>query len=209
MADDLNTTRRTDDMTTNTGRTDAVRDTTADPDYATTNRTTTDREAKDTNPDAITGAPGSHPVGTGVGAAAAGAAGAAIGSVIPGAGTVVGGVVGAVVGAVAGGLAGKGVAEAINPTAEEEYWRNEHRNRPYYTPGTDYDRDYAPAYRYGYTQAGQHTGRAWDEVENDMGSGWDKSRNQSSLTWDRAKHATRDAWERATGGGFDRKYDTG
>src|SRR5690349_21577159 len=69
MADDLNTTRRTDDMTTNTGRTDAVRDTTADPDYATTNRTTTDREAKDTNPDAITGAPGSHPVGTGTGAA--------------------------------------------------------------------------------------------------------------------------------------------
>src|SRR5436853_4858610 len=105
-------------------------------DRDTTRRTDTDVNVnrdtvhtKDTNPDAITGAPGSHPVGTGLGAAAAGAAGAAIGSVIPGAGTVVGGVVGAVVGAVAGGLAGKGVAEAVNPTAEDAYWRNEHRNR--------------------------------------------------------------------------------
>ena len=61
--------------------------------------------------------------------------------VAPGPGTVVGGAIGAVVGAVAGGLAGKGVADAINPTAEDEYWRGEYRNRPYYTPGTDYDRD--------------------------------------------------------------------
>src|SRR4051812_32636057 len=204
MADDLNTTRRSDDVTTNTGRTDAVRST-SDPDFDNTRNVTRDNAAKDTNPDAITGAPGSHPVGTGVGAAAAGAAGAAIGSVIPGAGTVVGGVVGAVVGAVAGGLAGKGVAEAINPTAEDEYWRNEHRNRDYYTPGADYDRDYAPAYRYGYTAAGQHTGRAWDDVEGDMASGWDKTKGKSTLAWEKAKHATRDAWDRAT----HRHHDTG
>src|SRR5437870_4225921 len=100
-------------------------------------------DAPDRNPDAITGTPGSHPVGTGVGAAAAGAAGAAIGSVVPGVGTAIGGAVGAVVGAVAGGLAGKGVAEAINPTEEEEYWRSEFRNRAYYTPGMDYETDYS------------------------------------------------------------------
>src|SRR3954471_23170736 len=106
-------------------------------------------DAPDRNPDPITGTPGSHPVGTGVGAAAAGAAGAAIGSVVPGAGTVVGGAVGAVVGAVAGGLAGKGVAEAIDPTAEEAYWRDTYLSRPYVSPGTNYD-EYAPAYRYGW-----------------------------------------------------------
>ena len=33
-----------------------------------------DKKGKATNPDPITGAPGSHPVGTGVGAAAGGAA---------------------------------------------------------------------------------------------------------------------------------------
>src|SRR5438105_6879453 len=93
---------------------------------------------KDSNPDAITGAPGSHPVGTGIGAAAAGAAGAAIGSAIPGVGTAVGGAIGTVVGAVAGGLAGKGVAEAVNPTEEDAYWRNEYTNRPYYQSGTEY-----------------------------------------------------------------------
>src|SRR3954468_15244107 len=85
----------------------------------------------DANPDAITGAPGSHPVGTGVGAAAAGAAGALAGSVVPGVGTAIGGAVGAVVGAVAGGLAGKGVAESINPTEEDAYWRENHNTRPY------------------------------------------------------------------------------
>jgi len=30
-------------------------------------------------------------------------------------------------GAVAGGLAGKGVAEVIDPTTENTYWRNEYR----------------------------------------------------------------------------------
>ena len=65
------------------------------------------------NRDPITGAPGAHPVGTGVGAAAGGiAAGAAAGSVAGPVGTVVG----AAVGAVAGGLAGKGVAEKVDPT---------------------------------------------------------------------------------------------
>jgi len=166
-----------------------------------TNRDDTTRRTdapKDSNPDAITGAPGSHPIGTGVGAAAAGAAGAAIGSVVPGVGTAIGGAVGAVVGAVAGGLAGKGVAEAINPTAEDEYWRNEHRNRPYYTPGNDYDQDYAPAYRHGYTAASQNRGKRWEDVESNMASSWDRTKDRSRLSWDKAKNASRDAWDRVT-----------
>jgi outer membrane lipoprotein SlyB len=65
-----------------------------------------------TNKDPISGAPGSHPVGTGTGAAGGAVAGAAIGSVAGPIGTVAG----AVVGAIAGGLAGKEVAENLNPT---------------------------------------------------------------------------------------------
>jgi hypothetical protein len=69
-------------------------------------------QALEANPDPLSGAAGSHPVGTGIGAAGGAAAGASIGAV---AGPV-GAAVGTLVGAVAGGLAGKGAAEAINPT---------------------------------------------------------------------------------------------
>ncbi len=94
------------------------------------------------NPDPITGAPGSHPVGTGAGAAAGGVAGAAVGAF---AGPV-GALAGAAIGAVVGGLGGKGVAEAIDPTVEDAYWRQNHHN----ADGHTYD-EYAPAYRAGYT----------------------------------------------------------
>src|SRR5215212_4344821 len=105
-----------------------------------------DTTKTDANRDPITGAPGSHPVGTGVGAAVGGiAAGAAAGSVAGPVGTVVG----AAVGAVVGGLAGKGVAESIDPTAEDNYWRDNFRNRSYIESDTSYD-EWAPAYRYGW-----------------------------------------------------------
>ena len=82
--------------------------------------TTRTPDSNPANRDPISGAPGAHPVGTGVGAVAGGAAaGAAIGAI---AGPV-GAVVGVAVGAVVGGLAGKGVAEMADPTAEEAYRR--------------------------------------------------------------------------------------
>jgi uncharacterized protein YcfJ len=149
------------------------------------------RTDKDANRDPITDAPGAHPVGVGVGAAGAGAAGALIGSV---AGPV-GSAVGAVVGAVAGGLAGKGVAEAVNPTAEDAYWREEYYNRPYYDQGIAYD-EYAPAYRYGWESRGRYGGKTYEEVESDLGRDWDRFKGKSGLNWERAKHATRDAWHR-------------
>lgn len=168
-----------------------------------------DEKGRDSNPDAITGAPGSHPVGTGIGAAVGGAAagvgtaaavgaatGAAAGSVVPGPGTVVGGVVGAVVGAVAGGYAGKAVAEHIDPTVEDAYWRGEYRNRKYYDSTMDYESDFAPAYRYGWESYSAYGDRPMDTVDNDLRSGWDKSRGKSRLEWDRAQHAVRDAWDR-------------
>jgi phage tail tape-measure protein len=65
------------------------------------------------NPDPLTGAAGSHPIGTGVGAGGGALAGAVIGTAVAGpVGTAIGGVVGAVV----GGFAGKEIAEATNPT---------------------------------------------------------------------------------------------
>ena len=149
------------------------------------------RPGKDENRDPITDAPGAHPVGVGVGAFGAGAAGALIGSVAGPAGIAVG----AAVGAVAGGLAGKGVAEAVNPTAEDAYWRMEYRNRPYYQQGVAYD-EYAPAYRYGWESRGRYAGKRYEDVESDLGSNWDRFKGKSRLEWERARLATKDAWYR-------------
>src|SRR5271170_477370 len=106
----------------------------------------------DANRDPITDEPGAHPVGTGVGAAAAGAAAGAAGGLIAGP---AGAAVGAVIGAVAGGLAGKGVAESIDPTVEDGYWRDNYAHRPYYNQATSYD-EYQPAYRYGWESRSKH-----------------------------------------------------
>jgi len=156
----------------------------------------------DANRDPLTGAPGSHPVGTGLGAAGGAAAGAPIGA----AAGPVGAVVGGAIGAVAGGLAGKGAAEAVNPTVEDAYWRENYASRPYVTPGTDYD-TYAPAYKYGWESRGHFIGSTFDDVESDLGREWDRVKGASSLGWDRAREAARDAWhrvERAIPGDADR-----
>jgi len=137
------------------------------------------------NRDPITGAPGSHPVGTGIGAALGGAAaGAAAGTVVGPVGTVIG----AAVGAIAGGLAGKGVAEAIDPTSEAAYWS--------YADGTASFDDYGPAYSYGVSSYSKYPGRKFDEVEPDLSRDWTAARGKSNLAWDNARRATRDAWER-------------
>jgi hypothetical protein len=148
----------------------------------------------DANRDPITGAPGSHPVGTGIGAVAGGvAAGAAAGTVAGPVGTVVG----AAVGAIVGGLAGKGIAEMIDPTVEEAYWRDTYSTRPYVTAGSTFD-DYLPAYRYGWSSYDKYEGRPFDEVEGELGRDWNTARGTSRLEWERAKHATKDSWQRVS-----------
>lgn len=156
---------------------------------------------RDANPDPLTGTPGSHPVGTGAGAVGGAVAGAVAGSAVGGP---IGTVVGGVVGAVAGAAAGKGLAEVVNPTVEDAYWRDNFRTRPYIS-GEPYD-VYRPAYRYGWESYGTYTGRKFDEVESDLERGWEKTEYATKLGWDKAKNATRDAWhriERALPGDFD------
>ena len=146
------------------------------------------------NRDPITGAPGAHPVGTGLGAAVGGmAAGAAVGTVAGPIGTVIG----AAVGAIAGGLAGKGVAEMIDPTVEDAYWRENYSNRPYVASGASYD-DYGPAYRFGVDAYGRSNGRSFDDAEADLAGNWEGAKGSSSLDWARAKDASRDSWQRAS-----------
>jgi len=143
------------------------------------------------NLDPISGAPGAHPIGTGVGAALGGAAaGAAAGTVVGPVGTVVG----AAVGAIVGGLAGKGVAEAVDPTIEEAYWRENFTTRPYAT-GASFD-DYGPAFMYGVDSFKRYPERDFDDVERDLGRDWNGSGSKSNLDWKDARVASRDAWDR-------------
>lgn len=142
------------------------------------------------NRDPLTGAPGAHPVGVGVGAAAGGmAAGAAVGTVAGPVGTAVG----AAVGAIVGGLAGKGVAESIDPTAEDAYWRENYASRDYVSQGRSYD-DYGPAYGYGVNR--YDSDRSFEDVEPELAEGWLSARGTSPLPWGDASPAARDAWER-------------
>lgn len=147
---------------------------------------------RDANRDPLTGAPGSHPIGTGVGAAAGGAAaGAAMGTVAGPVGTLIG----AAAGAVVGGLAGKAVAERIDPTAEDAYWRDNFRSREYVGERDTYD-DFRPAFSYGVASYDTYAGHTFDTAEPKLAAGWEKERGDSKLGWERAKHAVRDSWTR-------------
>lgn len=149
-------------------------------------------KTKDSNPDPITGEPGAHPLGVGLGTAAGGAvAGAAAGTLAGPVGTVVG----TIVGGVAGGLAGKSVAESIDPTAEDAYWRKNFRKRPYVKKGTEYD-VYRPAYMYGVTSHEKYQGQSFEDAESKLRRGWTKARGDSALAWDVARDAVRDAYDR-------------
>lgn len=100
-----------------------------------------------------------------------------------------------VAGAIAGGLTGKGVAEKIDPTVEDAYWRNNYAKRSYFNRNTPYE-SYQPAYRTGYLGRGRYLGKTFEEVETDLQSDYEKSKGNSTLTWDQARQATRDAWHR-------------
>lgn len=160
------------------------------------NMSNTDKlvDQNDANRDPISGEPGSHPLGTGVGAVGAGTVGTVIGGVVGGP---IGAVVGAVVGSVVGGLAGKDTAEQLNPTFEDNHWRENYTSRSYVDQGATYE-DYQPAYRTGYEGYDRygHSGRDYGQVETDLKRDYEMNQT-GNLTWEKAKHAVKDAWDRA------------
>lgn len=137
-------------------------------------------------------APETHTVGAGSGAAGGGVVGAVVGAAVGGP---IGAGVGAVVGAISGGVVGEIAAETLNPTTEHEFWRQEHRTRPYFVHGTPYEQ-YGPAFQYGWESCASHPGKTFKDVEPQLARDWERRRGQSNLRWDNAKDATRDAWQR-------------
>ena len=147
----------------------------------------------DENPDAITGSPGSHPVGTGIGAASGAATGAAVGAFGGPPGMIIGGISGAIV----GGLIGHGIGEAVDPTAEEAYWSDNYQDRPYVAEGHGYD-TYQPYYEYGYTAASHNEGQKFEDVEPQLQKDYEKHYVPAGgEAWHKARHPVKDAYDRA------------
>jgi len=146
------------------------------------------------NPDPITGAPYSHPVGTAVGSASGAGAGALAGAAVGGP---IGAVVGAVAGAVIGAAGGHAAGEALDPTVETNYWRQVYKTRPYYKEGRTFG-DYESAYRYGWENAGTTKYMTFEEAEKaGLANGWLAARGETRHSWDEVRDASRDAWTRA------------
>jgi hypothetical protein len=87
----------------------------------------------------------------------------------------------------------------VNPTLEDNYWRENFSSRPYARDNANYD-EYRPAYRVGWESATQYRGRKFDEVEPELETRWSSSRGNSRLEWDDAREAARDAWHRVERG---------
>ncbi len=151
---------------------------------------------EDLNRDPISSTPGAHPLGTGAGAASGGLAGAAVGTAMGGP---VGAMIGAAVGAVTGGLAGKGAAEAVNPTAEETFWRETYVREPYYVKGRPYEY-YAPGFRAGWEGRVRHDGRTFEDAEADLRADYNLSKTELDPDWNEVSPAARAAWERVDRG---------
>lgn len=147
-------------------------------------------DVKGANLDPITGAPGAHPVGTGVGGTLGGVAASALaGSVVGPVGTIVG----MAVGVVLGGLAGKTVAESIDPTTEEAYWRKEFPNRPYADAASTYE-DFDPTFRFGWEANQRYAGKSWEDAQSHVKADWERDR--PGFPWEKAQAPIRDSWDR-------------
>jgi hypothetical protein len=87
------------------------------------------------------------------------------------------------------------LAEMIDPTAEEAYWRENYDTQPHYQPGYTYE-DYHPAYRTGWEGRGRYEGRSFDEAERELEADYNRYRGSSRLGWDQNRNAARAAWDR-------------
>ncbi|HEX8476835.1 MAG TPA: DUF2382 domain-containing protein [Telluria sp.] len=81
---------------------------------------------------------------------------------------------------------------ASDDTAYRSHWTSN-----YATSGTPYEQ-YAPAYSYGSTMAGQYRGRQWNDVESDMRTQWEARNSGSPSTWEQFKGAIRQGWDNVT-----------
>ncbi len=88
------------------------------------------------------------------------------------------------------------MAEAIDPTVEDAYWRDEYQRRDYYQANVDYS-SVQPAYQHGWESRTLDPYRSWEEAEDDVRRKWEAQQAEKSPgTWEDAQRPIRDAWDR-------------
>jgi hypothetical protein len=90
------------------------------------------------------------------------------------------------------------VAEAVNPTVEEQYWRENHASQSYATQEYGYEH-FAPAYRVGYEAVAKYPGKDFDEIDDELALDYQKYQPGDALPWDQVRPATRAAWTKVSG----------
>jgi flavin-dependent dehydrogenase len=117
------------------------------------------------------------------------------------AGSIVGAAAGAITGqgtapgVLAGGAAGEDIASLLDEREEDAYWREQHRNEPYYVEGSPYETLYAPLYRLGWESRVKYHGRVFDDAAPDIRAEFEALPGQDK-TWEEAQPAVRAAWDR-------------
>lgn len=139
---------------------------------------------------------GKHIVGFGVGCTIGATFGAVVGSTLAIGGTVVGALLGAAVCGIALGVLGVLLSLLVRQNDEEAFWRVEHKKRPYYDPQYDFDRDYMPAYEFGYAARIRESESSFEASERGMQVTWPARRGESRLSWPEARPLIYDAWLR-------------
>ncbi len=142
-----------------------------------------------------------HSIGAGTGATAGAVAGAVAGA----AAGPIGSAIGALLGGIGGAKAGDAIAEYVNPTEFDDYWRANYKSASYYNSDREWD-DYAPAYGLGYYARDTYRGRRFDDLDDELEAKWNEIKGKSRLAWNDAREAVRDGWhhvERKLPGDFD------
>jgi hypothetical protein len=90
----------------------------------------------------------------------------------------------------------------------EAYWREHHGAQPYADEKKSYD-TYASAYRFGHETATKHSGKKFEELEEDIALDYEKHRPGTALPWDSARPAVKAEWDRLGGVLAPRDVDRG
>jgi uncharacterized protein (TIGR02271 family) len=105
-------------------------------------------------------------------------------------GSTTGSSTGTTTGSTMGSTTGTGTSD------DDTYYRN-HFNTNLASSGGKYE-EYAPAYGYGSTMAGndQYRGRSWDDAEPSLRSDWESRNQGSGSTWEKMKASVRHGWDK-------------
>ncbi|MBN8531286.1 MAG: hypothetical protein J0L97_05435 [Alphaproteobacteria bacterium] len=87
-------------------------------------------------------------------------------------------------------------AASVNWDAENTYWRDNYRSRPYFNTSRSYS-EMSPAYRYGWDLYDRSNSRAYNDLDQEqLRKNWEQARGDSNLDWNTAEPAIRDAYNR-------------